>query len=75
MEISGFEVNAENIQKIFGTGEGRQLIALLNRDGGKALRQAAAALQRGDQAAAAAVLEPIMNQPEAQALVDALNKK
>ncbi len=75
MELGGFQINQENIQKVFGTNEGRQLLSLLNRDGGAALRKAASALQRGNQTAAAAVLEPLMNTPEAQELVRKLNQK
>lgn len=75
MELGGFQINQENIQKVFGTNEGRQLLALLSRDGGAALKKAAAALQRGDQAGAAAVLEPLMTTPEAQELVRRLNQK
>ncbi len=74
MDIGGFHLDQHNIQKVLGSQEGRQLLALLNRDGGKALREAASAIQRGDQAAAAAVLEPVMNTPEAQALVQKLNE-
>ncbi len=74
MEIGGFQLNAENIQKVFGSQAGRQLLALLNSDGGKSLREAAGALQRGDQAAAAAALEPMMTTPEAQDLVRKINE-
>ncbi len=75
MEVGGFQISQENIQKVFDTSEGRQLLALLNRDGGAALRRAAEALQRGDQAAAAAAVEPLMTTPEAQELVRKLNQK
>lgn len=74
MEIGGIPLNAETIQKVFGSQAGKQLLALLNQDGGKSLREAANALQRGDQQAAAAALAPVMTTPEAQELVRKINE-
>ncbi len=74
MEYGGFSFTQENIQRVLGTADGRKLLSLLMRDGGGALRQAGEAIKRGDQAAAEAILSPIMNSPEAQALIARINQ-
>ena len=63
MEYGGFSFTQENIQKVLGTADGRKLLALLMRDGGGALRQAAEA-----------ILSPIMNSPEARELIARINQ-
>ena len=65
----------EQIRSVLGTKEGQQLLSLLNRDGGTALRQAASAVKSGDYAAAQKILEPVMQTPEASRLVDAINRR
>lgn len=71
----GFSFTPQQIQRVLGTKEGQQLLALLNRDGGAALRQAAAAVKSGDYARAKQVMEPVMQTPEAAKLVDRINRK
>lgn len=70
-----FSFTPEQIRSVLGTKEGQQLLSLLNRDGGAALRQAAGAVKSGDYAAAQKILEPVMQTPEASRLVDAINRK
>ena len=70
-----FSFTPEQIRSVLGTKEGQQLLSLLNRDGGAALRQAASAVKSGDYAAAQRILEPVMQTPEASRLVDAINRK
>ena len=70
-----FSFTPEQIRRGLGTKEGQQLLGLLNRDGGAALRQAASAVKSGDYAAAQKILEPVMQTPEASRLVDAINRK
>lgn len=74
MEFGGLTLSQENIQRVLTSPEGRQLLALLMRDGGAALAKAGEALRRGDQAAAEAILAPIMNTPQAQELVAKINR-
>ncbi len=70
-----FSFTPEQIRSVLGTKEGQQLLSLLNRDGGAALRQVASAVKSGDYAAAQKILEPVMQTPEASRLVDAINRK
>ena len=70
-----FSFTPEQIRSVLGTKEGQQLLSLLNRDGGAALRQAARAGKSGDYAAAQKILEPVMQTPEASRLVDAINRR
>lgn len=65
----------EDIKRVLGSGEGKALLALLNRDGGKLLRQAAEAVKQGDMQRARELLAPTMEQPEIAALVDKINGK
>lgn len=64
----------EDFQKLMNTPEGKQLVKLLNRDGGKALKQAGKALQAGNEAAARDTLAPMLAQEEIQSLMQKLNR-
>ena len=73
---SGFPSFSEaDVRKVLGSKEGQALLRLLNKDGGAALKQAADALKAGDTAKAQALVKPIMQTPEAAALVEKLNQK
>ena len=67
--------SAEQVQRVLGSAEGQQLLALLQRDGGAVLRQAAQQISQGNYNAAKALLEPVMNTEEASELVRKLNEK
>ena len=73
-ESSKFQISPELLRKVLGSAEGRQLLALLSKDGG-ALRQAARAYQQGDTEAAQAVLKPLVETPEAAQLLEKINGK
>ena len=68
------QFSAEEMRKVLGSAEGRQLIALLSRDSG-ALRQAAEAFKSGDAATAQKLLQPLVNTPEASELLQKINEK
>lgn len=70
---SGF--SPEQLRSVLASKEGKQLMQLLNRDGGAALRQAAAAARNGDYEQAKRIMEPLMQSPEAARLVDEINRK
>ena len=55
--------------------QNRALLALLRRDGGDALSQAAAAMRAGDAEGAKAILQPILGTPEAATLLEQLNRR
>jgi hypothetical protein len=65
----------QDAKRVLGSKEGQELIRLLNRDGGKALREAASALQSGDAEQAKRLLSPVMDTAEASALVDRLSRR
>ncbi len=65
----------QDIKRVLGSDEGKQLLRLLNRDGGAALRQAAEAIKAGDAARAKQLLSPIMETSEAASLVEKINQK
>lgn len=63
----------EQLRRVLGSSEAKALLALLRADGGAAMQQAADALRRGDQAQARAILQPLLQTPQAQALLRTLN--
>jgi len=65
----------KDISRVLGTTEGQQILNLLNRDGGKALRSAVEAYQNGDIEGAKRTLSPIVNTREINDWVNKLNKK
>lgn len=69
-----FPFSAAQIQQVLGSAEGRQLLALLQRDGGSALRQAAQQIAQGNYDEAKAILEPVMSTSEAAELVRKINE-
>lgn len=64
----------DQIRRVLQTGEGKQLLQLLNRDGGAKLRQAAEAVQKGELEKARQLMEPMMRNPEAAELVGKISR-
>jgi len=64
-----------DIKKVLGSKEGQALLRLLSRDGGTALKQAAAALKAGNTAQAQNVLKPVLQTSEAAELLQKLTQK
>lgn len=64
-----------DIRKVLGTKEGQALLRILTQDGGEKLRQAAAAVKSGDMNRAQEIVKPIMQSPDATALIDKINRK
>lgn len=63
----------EQLRRVLGSSEGRQLLALLSSGCGEHLRQAADAAKQGDHARAMELLQPVLNTEQAQALLRKLN--
>ena len=61
------------LRRILGSEAGQQLLRLLASGNGARLRQAAAAIKAGDQAQAYALLQPILDTEQAQALLRQLH--
>ena len=64
-----------DIKKVLGSKEGQALLRLLNRDNGKTLQEAAKALKAGDTALAQSIVQPMLQNEEAAALLNKLSKK
>lgn len=71
----GFSFSPQQIQNVLHSKQGQQLLELLNRDGGAALRKAAAAVKSGDYESAKKIMTPVMQTPEAAELIEQLNRK
>ncbi|MDR0889173.1 MAG: hypothetical protein LBM28_00825 [Oscillospiraceae bacterium] len=63
------------IRQILSSSEGKQLIELLSKGGAGALQQAAEAYKKGDASTAEQILTPLVQSPEAAALLKKINKK
>ena len=63
----------EQLRRVLGSSEGRQLLALLSSGCGERLRQVADAAKQGDHARAMELLQPVLNTEQAQALLSKLN--
>ncbi len=61
------------LRRVLASPAGKQLLRLLAANGGAALRQAAAAAAQGDHAQAYALLRPVLETDEAQALLRQLD--
>ena len=70
-EKSGFSMS--EAAKLLATPEGRQLLSLMQADGGGAMQRAFAALQTGDAEGAKAILSPLLSDPQAAKLLNQLN--
>ena len=62
-------IDPQQVKKLLSSSAGKQLLQLLNQDGGAALQQAAACLKSGNVAGAQSAVAPIMEQAQAQALL------
>lgn len=60
---------------VLSSPEGKALLALLGADGGAVIRAAADAFRQGDARRAKELVEPIMRQPQAQALIEKINRR
>lgn len=72
---NNFQFSPEQLKQVLGSPEGKQLIALLSRDGGKTLKQAAAEFQKGNTSAAQELLKPVVETAEAEELLQKINNR
>lgn len=61
------------LRQMLGSPAGRELLQLLTQDGGATMRQAAAAVRAGNQQRAQELLRPLLETPQAQALLRQLH--
>ena len=67
-------IDPQQVKKLLASSAGKQLLQLLNQDGGAALQQAAACLKTGNLSGAQSAVAPIMEQAQAQALLRQLEQ-
>ena len=67
-------IDPQQVKKLLSSSAGKQLLQLLNQDGGAALQQAAACLKSGNLSGAQSAVAPIMEQAQAQALLRQLEQ-
>lgn len=64
-----FNLSPDSIRQIVSTPEGQKLLRLVQQADPGIMRQAAKAMQSGDSAKAAALLEPLAKQPDVMLLL------
>ena len=74
-EFSDLPFTRQQMQAALTSPAGRELLALLSRDGGSALSQAAQALKNGDTELAKSLVSPMLQSSEAQALITKINEQ
>ena len=67
------QISPREMQRVMGSAEGKELIALLSKDGG--LQKAMEAFRRGDMNGVKAALEPAMASEKAEELLHKLSGK
>lgn len=72
---NGLPFDLDTAKKLLASDAGKQLLQLLTRDGGAALRQAADHLRNGNTEQAKQAMAATMETPEIQELVDTLNRE
>ncbi len=66
--------SAEALRQVLGSQEGQRLLSMLQQDDGT-LQQALKAYRSGDTETAKALLQPLAQTPEAEALLQKINQK
>lgn len=73
-DITSLLANKQMLMSLLSGPEGKKLISILSRDGGKALKQAADALAKGDSEKAKDAIMPMIDDEGAQ-ILNSLNNK
>lgn len=69
------QFSAEQMKSMLNSAEVKQLIALMQRDGGQRLQQAAEEFRKGNTSAAQELLRPVVETKEADELLKKINQK
>ena len=64
----------KGMEKLLGSPEGRELIRVLNQDGGKTLREAAGAMKAGDEQRMKDTVAPLLKSPQVLKLMAQLER-
>ena len=73
--FSNFHFSEADVRKALTSPEGLKLLQILNRDGGKKLREAADALKNGRSDTAQQILAPLVETEEAAQLLKKLKQE
>lgn len=65
----------KEMETVIQSSEARELLHILNKDSGAGIAQATAALKNGDYGKAVSCLKPLLDAPNAEVLLQTLNKK
>lgn len=71
----GFAFTKQQIAAVLSTAEGKELLALLSKDGGAALKACARALSSGDTQSAQNLIAPLLQSDKARELLAKINEK
>ena len=71
----GFAFTKQQIAAVLSTGEGKELLALLSKDGGAALKACAQALSSGDTQRVQELIAPLLQSQKAQELLTKINEQ
>lgn len=69
------QFSVEQMKSVLNSAEAKQLIALMQQDGGQRLRQAAEEFKKGNTAVAQELLRPMVETQEADTLLKKINQK
>lgn len=69
------QFSPEQVRSLLNSDEAKQLMAILQRDGGQRARQAAEEFQKGNPSAAQELLRPMVQTKEAEELLKKMNGK
>lgn len=69
------EFTQQEVNTVLRAEEAKKLMQLLQKNGGANLAQASEALKRGDLAKAAPLLKPLLDNPDAEILLQRISQK
>ena len=73
--FSGNSLTGDQLRTLLTSPEGARLLQLLQKDGGKRMQAASAALRRGDAEGAKSLLSALMSEEEAESLGSGLKRR
>ena len=71
--FAGISVTGEQVRQVLESAAGRQLLSMLQKNGGQTLQRAMQAAKRGDAEAAKQAMNALLSQKDAQALLSEID--
>lgn len=69
------EFTSKDMETVFRSDEAKRLLKIMQKDGGKGLLQATAAIKSGEYAKAASIIKPLLDEPNSEFLLQELGRK